>query len=230
MTRGTKGDDDGGSDRGVTGGSGKRKRRTAGEARRLILDAAEARLREVGPAGIRLQDVALDVGMSHPAILHHFGSREGLVNAVLARAVESLRAELVAGLGETVDAERAAELLERVFETLGDRGHARLLTWLMLTREEGSSVSSLGQDRTLLKIAETVHALRARVARPGESPALEDTLFSMMLAALAIFGEAIVGEVIQKSAGMDDRRETSARFRAWLAALLVAHLERGGRD
>ncbi|MBV1885644.1 MAG: TetR family transcriptional regulator, partial [Parvibaculaceae bacterium] len=50
----------------------KRIRRTAEEARRLILDAAEKRLAEQGPEGIRLQDIAKDIGVSHPAILHHF--------------------------------------------------------------------------------------------------------------------------------------------------------------
>ncbi|MDO9127858.1 MAG: helix-turn-helix domain-containing protein, partial [Parvibaculum sp.] len=64
----------------------KRVRRTAEEARRLILDAAEERLAKQGPEGLRLQDIARDVGISHPAILHHFESREGLVRALIARA------------------------------------------------------------------------------------------------------------------------------------------------
>lgn len=204
-----------------------RKRRTAEEARRVILDAAEARLRRVGPAGIRLQEVAADVGISHPAILHHFGSREGLVDAVLARAVEHLRADLVAAFTTAVDAERATELLDRVFETLGDRGHARVLAWLILAREEGQAVPDLGQDRALLKIGEAVHALRRRGA--AGAPELEDTLFSMLLAALALFGDAIVGDVLRKSAGMGDKPEVPARFREWLAKLLVRHLEQKGR-
>ena len=57
--------------------AGKRIRRTAEEARRLILDAAEKRLAQQGPEGLRLQDIARDIGISHPAILHHFESREG---------------------------------------------------------------------------------------------------------------------------------------------------------
>ena len=57
-------------------------RRTAEETRAAILDAAERRLKASGPASIRLQDVAAEAGISHPAVLHHFGSREGLVQAV----------------------------------------------------------------------------------------------------------------------------------------------------
>src|SRR5262249_22912893 len=65
----------------------KRTRRTAEGARREILDAAEKRLRELGPDGVRLQQIASDVGVSHPAILHHFESFEGLIQQVVQRAV-----------------------------------------------------------------------------------------------------------------------------------------------
>jgi len=51
----------------------KRVRRTKEEAQRVILDAAEERLANGGPEALRLQDIAADVGISHPAILHHFG-------------------------------------------------------------------------------------------------------------------------------------------------------------
>src|SRR5688572_5204467 len=66
----------------------KRVRRTAGAAREAILDAAEKRLAEGGPAGLRIQEIARDVGISHPTLLHHFGSRAALVEAVVDRALE----------------------------------------------------------------------------------------------------------------------------------------------
>ena len=55
----------------------KRRRLPADEAKTRILEAAQKRLTEGGPDAIRLQDLAADLGISHPAILHHFGSREG---------------------------------------------------------------------------------------------------------------------------------------------------------
>src|SRR5471032_826992 len=48
-----------------------------------------------GPAGIRLQDVARAAGVSHPTILHHFGSREGLVRALNLRTLEDLTRTVV---------------------------------------------------------------------------------------------------------------------------------------
>ena len=55
-----------------------KKRRTADEARAAILDAAERILIETGPGAIRLQHVAELVGVSHPTVLHHFGTRDAL--------------------------------------------------------------------------------------------------------------------------------------------------------
>ena len=67
-----------------------RVRRSAEEARAVILDAAETHLRARGPDGLRLKDLADEIGISHPAILHHFGSRTALVQAVMQRMTESI--------------------------------------------------------------------------------------------------------------------------------------------
>src|SRR6185295_17110146 len=64
-----------------------RRRLRAEEAQRRILEAAEKQLMKVGPEGLRLTDLAQALGVSHPAILHHFGSREGLVAAVVRHAL-----------------------------------------------------------------------------------------------------------------------------------------------
>src|SRR5271170_456178 len=107
-----------------------RKRRTAEEARTAILDAAERQLVASGPAGIRLQEVAADVGLSHPTVLHHFGSREGLVEAVVARALDSLHVGLLQAVrGSVRGPEQVAALLDGCFEALGSRGHGRAFLW-----------------------------------------------------------------------------------------------------
>jgi len=88
----------------------KRVRRTPEEARALILDAAEKTMGGEGPAALRLQDVAKEAGVSHPTILHHFGSREGLVKALHLRALEKLRTELLAQMGSSDSANDGAQL------------------------------------------------------------------------------------------------------------------------
>src|SRR5205809_814516 len=64
----------------------KRLRRSPEEARRLILETAQALIARAGPEALRLQEIAAAAGISHPLILHHFGSREGLVHLIAAAA------------------------------------------------------------------------------------------------------------------------------------------------
>jgi AcrR family transcriptional regulator len=201
----------------------KRTRRSAEEARSAILDAAEVRLRSVGPAGIRLQQVARDVGVSHPAILHHFGSREGLVEAVVGRAMSQLEEELVQAVGDDIVLEdKAAEMLERVFTVLGERGYGRIMAWVLLSGHRP------GEERTIGTIARAVHARRCALhaekhAEKDSVPSFDDTLFTVLCAALASFGDAVAGPEMRRSAGLTD---TSAKpFRRWLARLLIEHLD-----
>src|ERR1700681_4516097 len=73
----------------------RRVRRTPEEAKRLILETARALVARTGPQGLRLQAIAPEAGISHPLILHHFGSRAGLVRALTREAAAELRDRLV---------------------------------------------------------------------------------------------------------------------------------------
>lgn len=200
-----------------------RVRRTADEARRLILDAAEKRLADVGPAGLRLQDVAADVGVSHPTVLHHFGSREGLVEAVVARSISALNRTLFDAM-RTFDPtrDRPEEMIDRVFEVFSDRGHARLAAWLGMS---GHTATEEEQPE-IHQIAEACHEVRR--ALWSKEPPFEDTLFTMLLAGLAAVGDGICGEVMRRSAGLRPGDGSERRFRAWFARLLDAHLRGEG--
>lgn len=201
----------------------KRIRRSAEEARRLILDAAEERLATQGPEGIRLQDIARDVGISHPAILHHFESREGLVKALINRTSEQLRDKMLAALksGDDTTSE-ANELIGNVFETLSDRGTARLLSWMLLT---GRAQSSGASGALMTEIADELHQRRIEAAAKSDAPApdREDTLFMSMLTANAAFGDAIIGRYLAEEAGLD--HDGITRFRLWFAKLLHDHVD-----
>lgn len=220
-----------------------RRRRDAASARAAILDAAERRLAEAGPAGIRLQDVAADVGVSHPTVLHHFGNREALVNAVITRSFTAIRSELVTAiLGSTGGAEQLRGILDRVFHALSAGGHGRVLLWLAL---EGHPIGSA--DVKLTDVVDAAHALRIkkrrgdrgddadeRGGRGGDEgrqgakmPSREDTAHTVVLGALALLSAAVLGPALMEDAGLEGDEEAGARFRAWLAKVLVAHLESG---
>jgi len=176
-------------------------RRTAAESKSLILEAAQKRLASGGPEAIRLQDVAADVGLSHPAILHHFGTREGLLEALVVHAMDGLNAEIVDLLAKRGIGSSTPEIvLEQVREVLERRGHARLLAWMALSgRLDGSSA----RPPMLRAIAQVLHERRgeAAVEAGSEPPPYEDSEFIVLLVAAAMVGDALLGPALRESLG-----------------------------
>jgi AcrR family transcriptional regulator len=201
-----------------------RKRRTSEEARAEILDAAERRLVVSGPAGIRLQEVAADVGVAHPTVLHHFGSREALVREVCERRFAAIHADLVSAIASSAGgAEQIGGMLDSVFHALEAQGHGRVVFWLAL---EGMLTDH--DQLRLHDVGLATHALRTR-KRGASVPPVEDTLNVVVLAAFALLAESVLGKSILRDAGLGADRAASARFRTWLARLLADHLQSGPR-
>jgi AcrR family transcriptional regulator len=198
-------------------------RRSAEEAQRLILDAAEKRLREGGPEAIRLQDIALDVGISHPAILHHFASRDGLTQALEHRAMRRLEAELVEVLAtQPARGETAIDVIERAFATLGDAGHARMLAWRVL---QSASAEPKVEETLLRALADLLHERRVEAAATERraAPSPQDTEFVVRLAAAAMLGDGIFAPFLDASFGRANDPARQRRFREWFARLLALH-------
>jgi AcrR family transcriptional regulator len=199
------------------GGKPRRRRLPADQAQAAILDAAERQLVERGPDGIRLQELADELGISHPAILHHFGNRAGLLRALVTRTGERLQKELIDTITRGVDEKVAESVLERSFEVLADRKHARTLAWLNLSPEGGGPPA--GHAAQLRRIADVAHALRKK-RHPDRDIPYEDTLYTVALAGMALFGHAITSASLQADAGVD-----SKKFLRWLTKLLLDHLD-----
>jgi AcrR family transcriptional regulator len=104
----------------------------AGDTREQFLDRAEALFAERGFYGVSIAAIARELGLTKQALLHHFGSKEKLYGAVLARISSAFDA-----LGE--EAARSSEDAARAL---------RLYMLEMLALDSGA------QQRTLLLVRE----------------------------------------------------------------------------
>lgn len=199
-----------------------RRRRTAAEARDAILDAAERRLARSGPDGIRLKEIAADAGISHPTLLHHFGNRQGLIEALAERTMSDLADDLIGAIAAPDVIAGAPAALERVYRVLGDTGHARLLVWRALA---GWAKRSGVEAKLLWSLIDALHARRTEIfeARSNAPPSYRDTAFIALIAVFATLGEAVVGSLFLSEVS-GGARPTRRAFRAWLVDRVLERL------
>jgi AcrR family transcriptional regulator len=196
----------------------RRVRRSPEEARRLILETAQALIERTGPEGLRLQDIAAEAGISHPLILHHFKSRAGLVRALTRQTAAEFKDRLVAAMAQPELTTEA--LINRVFDAFAG-GLAQRLAWLAIMDPGGEADEPATVQS---EIAETLHKRRVAAAPPGREVTREDTQWLMHLVAVAAFGEAIHGVRLRRGLGRGEGE--TRRFRAWFAALIREHGQR----
>ena len=190
----------------------KRIRRTPEEARSLILYAAEACMTKAGPAGLRLQEVAEVAGVSHPTILHHFESREGLIRAVHLKSLGQLREVLTAAM---TGANASIQPVAATFAAFRE-GLAQRLLWILQSGPPpaGSALPIFEE------MVDHLHAIRLRLAQPGETIDIEDTRAMIHLTVVAAFGDAVIGQRLRRSPTPQADAEDARRFADWYARLL----------
>ena len=190
--------------------------RNSAATKSAILAAAERSLVEGGPEAIRLQKIAADAGISHPAILHHFGSREGLIEAMVVSGLARLEAQFIEGWPSLKEPDIEG-VLERFYAIAEGRGIARTLAWLILSKQ------SLGANwpGILRRAAERMHAGRVRRAqREGRPPPdLQETQFAASFLAITVLGDSLFGRPIRIAMGLRSRGD-DAKFRRWLIKII----------
>ncbi|MCP4871205.1 MAG: TetR family transcriptional regulator [Proteobacteria bacterium] len=191
-----------------------RRRRSAEEARGEILDAAEALLLADGPEAVRIRAVAEAVGISHPGVLHHFGSVDQLLEALHRRAGRRLREELLASIPTDASPEAIGAAVASAFERLRDPREGRLLAWLVAT---GRDPFPPEEEHGLEVVAQALHGQR------GPDTELDETRYVVMLGLLAMYGDALVGDGVRRRVGLDE--DAGAGFRPWLLRLLGRELQ-----
>jgi len=201
----------------------KRVRRTPEEARALILEAAAARLQSEGPEGLQVKEVAAVAGVAHSTVLHHFGSAEGLRAALIAGMGNRLLEDILEVFKTRPVGKGDTEILFRVFETLSDKGHARLLAWMMLKGDQGAASGDSQMQHLFHQLIEEVSAV-AIMEQEDQSErswrkARQHARFTTMLAAVAAVGDGIAGSFLARQIGLSDS-EARGEFREWFGQLL----------
>jgi AcrR family transcriptional regulator len=93
-------------------------KRGRGAARARVLAAVVAHVSAHGLGDLSLRELAAAIGTSHRMLLYHFGSREGLMVAVV-QAVEAGQRAFLAELGEDT-ARGPAEVMRTMWRRLAD--------------------------------------------------------------------------------------------------------------
>ena len=170
---------------------------------------------------MRVQVIAREVGISDAAVHHHFGNRQGLLEALMKYAARSLREETESVL-EDWDGEPSGlhRIADRIAVIYADRGYARLAVWLS---QEGWKSRGSGIFEPL---SDAVHRTRLAAARRGGGPRpkREDAQFSVALLNLALSADPIMGSGFLRSVALPEDPQTRARFRRWMVRTLVTML------
>lgn len=187
---------------------------TPEQAQNAILEAAEKIVVAVGPAGLRISAVAREAKMAHPNIIHHFGSREGLLDALAERVGNRATERITAAINEALIApeENRLSAMTHILDCayLGDEG--RCAVWMHLS----GAKSSLKPN--MQRIVEASHQLRQSIL--GDV-SIQTTNRLVMLVTLALVGEVVSGPGIKEALGFSSNAGNPANFRRWLAELLL---------
>jgi AcrR family transcriptional regulator len=205
----------------------RRPRRRAVIARDQILAAARVRLVRYGPDGLRLAEIAHDIGTTHPSILHHFGSRAGLVSALVEDAMQRLQTSLLALINQADSGGVGLiALIEQAYTLFQEDGTALFIQWAMMEEPE-LVMPTIAKHLTAL--VEVTHTARLGVL-PKNTPINADRLRAdtnrlVFIGALFVMGDALMGDWLQPALRLDKGERVQARAlfgRLMLARMLEA--------
>lgn len=191
-----------------------RTRRRVEVRREEILGVALAEIERVGPAAVRVSDVAAELGVSTGLVFYHFGTKDQLVADAFGYAVERDLAQMRRA------AERAGSVPDRVravLRTYGPTGGAagwRLWVdaWSLAQREPVIAAELRRLDEECRSMLRTV--VGEGVAEGSVTCADPDAAVTRLFALLD--GLSVAAEV--------QRSVTRAQLRTWVEQALVAEL------
>jgi AcrR family transcriptional regulator len=127
-----------------------RRSQSRAETRRVILDATEALLLEVGHEGLSVRKLVDRCGYSAPTIYHHFKDKDGLIDALLEERLTLLASDLerVPLVEDPVENLRA---LTRAFAMFGLRNPTHYQLLMQVREDDGRMIASAEEARRLME-------------------------------------------------------------------------------
>lgn len=148
------------------------------------------------------------------------------MEALREEAFQALARDLADRLTQPGGPFPSADFFERVAQTLGDEGYARLLAWQLMagnTPAPGSIgrgvLGPQGSGGLLRGLAGPFHERRCAWARRHDLPEPDEEETRWMVATISctLVGEALAGHLLMRSAGFDPTPEERRRLRVRFA-------------
>jgi AcrR family transcriptional regulator len=204
-----------------------RVRREPEEARALILDAAARLFAARGPDAVGLKDVAREAGVSHALVSHYFGTFAKLVDAVLERRAERVRAQMLEALALGDGELRPAELLQRFWAALDDPAALRLTAWALLSGRAGDADERDFFPARVQGLRLVADALEQQMrARRGARLPREDIEFIVMASVALSYGYALMKKPLHLGMGRAPTKAAEEDFRARVAGIIEQYVSR----
>jgi AcrR family transcriptional regulator len=132
-----------------------------------LIDAAVRSMDADGEAGLRVDAVVADAGVTIPVLYHHFGNREGLVQAAhvarLRRSMEQSIGSLEARIRAVEDREEFLAMIDTVLELVFQPNHDRFIRVNVLG-------ATYGRPDLQAEVAELQRDTWSRIAAVLEEP------------------------------------------------------------
>jgi AcrR family transcriptional regulator len=191
---------------------GRRQRRRPEVARQLILDAAAALLAEGGVRAVQVRAVGARIGMTDAGVIHHFKSRDILLQELLRHAGRQLRTAIDTTVASWLDDGADLDRLVNCLLDMYRQGYSELAVALHAAgwRDRGSGMLS--------PLVDALHALRP----PGAS--IDETRLAVAALHQAVALEPLYGPSFRRSAGFTRPAAASAteQLRWWSQQLALA--------
>jgi len=129
-----------------------------------ILEAARGEFAQHGFGGARLQDIAARAQLSHPTLLYHFGSKEGLYAAVIEQAMQDWAAMTSLAIADGKSGfGRVASLIDAGFAFFASH-HDFVVIWRREAIEGGGRLEQAMADHMRPFFAHAIEFLGQEVA------------------------------------------------------------------